>query len=93
MCYFFHFGSLSYLWILQKRKTEEDKGTKGIKERKKEGDRFRYEINHSPLNLNWCFALVVLHYTENYLALGGLACLPLDPRFAGSNPAEDDGFF
>jgi hypothetical protein len=21
-----------------------------------------------------------------------LACLPLDPRFAGSNPAEDDGF-
>jgi hypothetical protein len=28
------------------------------------------------------------------VALGGLlvACLPLDPRFAGSNPAEDDGF-
>jgi hypothetical protein len=27
------------------------------------------------------------------VALGGLvvACLPLDPRFAGSNPAEDDG--
>jgi hypothetical protein len=25
---------------------------------------------------------------------GGLvaACLPLDPRFAGSNPADDDGF-
>jgi hypothetical protein len=22
-----------------------------------------------------------------------LACLPLDPRFAGSNPAEDDGFW
>jgi hypothetical protein len=21
-----------------------------------------------------------------------IACLPLDPRFAGSNPAEDDGF-
>jgi hypothetical protein len=21
-----------------------------------------------------------------------VACLPLDPRFAGSNPAEDDGF-
>jgi hypothetical protein len=21
-----------------------------------------------------------------------LACLPLDPRFTGSNPAEDDGF-
>jgi hypothetical protein len=44
----------------------------------------------------WCFkfynnfntALILLH------ALGGLvvACLPLDPRFAGSNPAEDDGF-
>jgi hypothetical protein len=28
------------------------------------------------------------------VALGGLvvACLPLDPRFAGSNPAGDDGF-
>jgi hypothetical protein len=28
------------------------------------------------------------------VALGGLvvACLPLGPRFAGSNPAEDDGF-
>jgi hypothetical protein len=28
------------------------------------------------------------------VALGGLvvACLPLDPKFAGSNPAEDDGF-
>jgi hypothetical protein len=27
--------------------------------------------------------------------LGGLvvACLPFDPRFAGSNPAEEDGFF
>jgi hypothetical protein len=22
-----------------------------------------------------------------------LSCLPLEPRFAGSNPAEDDGFF
>jgi hypothetical protein len=21
-----------------------------------------------------------------------IACLPLDPRFAGSNPAKDDGF-
>jgi hypothetical protein len=21
-----------------------------------------------------------------------VACLPLDPRFAGANPAEDDGF-
>jgi hypothetical protein len=21
-----------------------------------------------------------------------VACLPLDPRYAGSNPAEDDGF-
>jgi hypothetical protein len=21
-----------------------------------------------------------------------VACLPLDPRFTGSNPAEDDGF-
>jgi hypothetical protein len=21
-----------------------------------------------------------------------VACLPLDPRFAGSNPVEDDGF-
>jgi hypothetical protein len=21
-----------------------------------------------------------------------VVCLPLDPRFAGSNPAEDDGF-
>jgi hypothetical protein len=21
-----------------------------------------------------------------------VACLPLDPRFAGSNPGEDDGF-
>jgi hypothetical protein len=30
----------------------------------------------------------------NWVALGGLmvACLPLDPRFADSNPAEDDGF-
>jgi hypothetical protein len=29
------------------------------------------------------------------VALGGLvvACLTVDPRFAGSNPAEDDGFF
>jgi hypothetical protein len=29
------------------------------------------------------------------VALGSLvvACLPLDLRFAGSNPAEDDGFF
>jgi hypothetical protein len=28
------------------------------------------------------------------VTLGGLvvACLPLDPRFAGSNPAEDDRF-
>jgi hypothetical protein len=28
------------------------------------------------------------------IALGGLmvACLPLDPRLAGSNPAENDGF-
>jgi hypothetical protein len=28
------------------------------------------------------------------VALGGLvvACLPLDPRFPVSNPAEDDGF-
>jgi hypothetical protein len=28
------------------------------------------------------------------VALGGLviACLPLDPRFAGSKPAGDDGF-
>jgi hypothetical protein len=28
------------------------------------------------------------------VAFGGLvlACLPLHPRFAGSNPAEDDGF-
>jgi hypothetical protein len=31
---------------------------------------------------------------EIIVALGGLvvACLPLDPRFAGSNPADDDGF-
>jgi hypothetical protein len=28
---------------------------------------------------------------ELNVALGGLA-VPLDPRFAGSNPAEDDGF-
>jgi hypothetical protein len=30
----------------------------------------------------------------NEITLGGLvvACYPLDPRFAGSNPAEDDGF-
>jgi hypothetical protein len=28
------------------------------------------------------------------VVIGGLvvACLPLDPRFAGSNPAEDDRF-
>jgi hypothetical protein len=28
------------------------------------------------------------------VALGGLvvACLPLDPRFMGSNPTKDDGF-
>jgi hypothetical protein len=31
---------------------------------------------------------------QHKVALGGLvvACLPLDPRFAGSNPAEDDAF-
>jgi hypothetical protein len=29
------------------------------------------------------------------VALGGLVvvCLPLDPRFEGSNQAEDNGFF
>jgi hypothetical protein len=31
---------------------------------------------------------------HNENVVGGLvvACLPLDPKFAGSNPAEDDGF-
>ena len=33
--------------------------------------------------------------TEEDVGLGGLAitCSPRDPRFAGSNPAEVDGFF
>jgi hypothetical protein len=33
-------------------------------------------------------------YTYEIVALGGLvvACLPLDPRFVGSNPAKNDGF-
>ena len=32
---------------------------------------------------------------SNQVGLGGLGvmCLPKDPRFAGSNPAEVDGFF
>jgi hypothetical protein len=29
---------------------------------------------------------------ESPSAVKWLACLLLDPRFAGSNPAEDDGF-
>jgi hypothetical protein len=39
---------------------------------------------------HYLFLLITL----SVVALGGLvvACLPLDPRFAGSNPAEDDGF-
>jgi hypothetical protein len=43
----------------------------------------RYELN---------FQFYV--YELRAVALGGLvvACLPLGPRFAGSNPAEDDGF-
>jgi hypothetical protein len=31
--------------------------------------------------------------TKSSLGSLVLACLPLDPRFAGSNPAEDDGIF
>jgi hypothetical protein len=37
----------------------------------------------------------ILRKIFHFVALGGLvvACLPLDPRFAGSNLAEDDWFF
>jgi hypothetical protein len=39
-------------------------------------------------------ASVIYFLFKFQVTLGGLvtACLPLDPRFAGSNPAEDDGF-
>jgi hypothetical protein len=35
--------------------------------------------------------VLLITYTDD-VALGGLvvACLPLDPRFAGSNPVEGD---
>jgi hypothetical protein len=38
--------------------------------------------------------LVISFLRMTLIALGGLvvACLPVDLRFAGSNPAEDDGF-
>jgi hypothetical protein len=38
------------------------KGRKGIKERKQESDRLKYEINHSPLNFNGLFTLVACYY-------------------------------
>jgi hypothetical protein len=36
----------------------------------------------------WSLFIVVL----GGLVVSMLAIVPLDPRFAGSNPAEDDGF-
>jgi hypothetical protein len=37
---------------------EGDKGRKGIKEMKKEGEGLRYERNHSPLNFSGLSALL-----------------------------------
>lgn len=50
------------------------------------------------MSLTECFikcSLVIKLLTFEGVAIGGLvvAWLRLDPRFAGSNPAENDGFF
>ena len=37
--------------------------------------------------------LNVVTYTDFGLGGLGVSCSPRDPRFAGSNPAEVDGFF
>jgi hypothetical protein len=46
------------------------------------------------LHSHTCLHVEALTLPHATVALGGLvvACLPLDPRFAGSNPAKDDGF-
>jgi hypothetical protein len=38
--------------------------------------------------------VIYFAFLVSWIALGDLvvACLPLDPRFVGINPAEDDGF-
>jgi hypothetical protein len=47
--------------------------------------------------LEGCYRCEIIHIRELHcytLALDGLvvACLPLDQRFVGSNPAKEDGF-
>jgi hypothetical protein len=41
-----------------------------------------------------CFGGLIIVYVTAAFALGGLlvTCLPLDSRFASSNPAQEDGF-
>jgi hypothetical protein len=45
-------------------------------------------------NMRFEISVEMMAYTAWQVTLSGLvvACLPLDPRFMGSNPAKDDGF-
>ena len=49
----------------------------------------------SYININQSVQKQFIVYYGNVIGLGGLGvkCSPRDPRFAGSNPAEVDGFF
>jgi hypothetical protein len=42
---------------------DRDKCTKGIKEIKKDDEGLRYEVNHSPFNLNGLFTLKIMFMT------------------------------
>ena len=48
-------------------------------------------LTNALLPIPWCFK----QYYPELVGLGGLwaTCSPQDPRFAGSNPTEVDGFF
>jgi hypothetical protein len=50
--------------------------------------------SHKRITENNSAKIMLSFFVLNQLALSDLviACLPLDPIFAGSDPAEDDGF-
>jgi hypothetical protein len=56
---------------------------------------FNWKTHHSNSDANtdiFIVFLMPLVSLKSPSVISWLACLPLDPRFAGSNPAEGDGF-
>jgi hypothetical protein len=51
----------------------------------------RVRLIHAQIRYVWNIYLMKCSFWQLMSVVQWLSCLPLDPRFAGSNPAEDDG--